>query len=90
MGTLRKLLRRTFYTAAALSTLLLTLILWPVSYDRIMSAEYSCEPQFAMGTGIQCGRVVAGYGNPFAEHDGTVRFNMVHPISGITSFGGAI
>ena len=42
MGLFRKLLRRGFYAAAALSTLLLlaTLILWPVSYYRWMSADY--------------------------------------------------
>ena len=42
MGLFRKLLRRGFYAAAAVSTLLLltTLIVWPVSYYRRVYAWY--------------------------------------------------
>jgi len=42
MGMFRTILRRTFFTAAAISTLLLlaTLILWPVSHYRWAYAHY--------------------------------------------------
>ena len=53
MGTVRTILRRSFYTAAAVSTLLLlaTLILWPVSYYWCVHAMYftSQGNQYAVG-----------------------------------------
>jgi hypothetical protein len=43
MGLLRTILRRSFFAAAAVSTLLLlaTLIVWPVSYYRTAGVEYT-------------------------------------------------
>ena len=62
MGTLRKILRRLFYTAAAVSTLLLldTLILWPVSYNyfgKVEHVDYATPPKATNAFGFQRGRI---------------------------------
>ena len=63
MGLFRKLLRRTFFTGAALSILLLlaTLILWPVSYYWSVHAMYFTPQgnQYALGGFL--GRMTMSY-----------------------------
>jgi len=64
MGVFRTILRRTFYTAAAVSTLLLlaTLIAWPVSHYRRVDAQYVFTGGDHYSLSAGGGRVVVGNG----------------------------
>ena len=61
MGTLRTILRRLFYSAAAVSMLLLVamLILWPVSYYRAIFEIYAGAGGFDYVIGARSGRLAA-------------------------------
>ena len=63
MGTLRTILRRTFYAAAAVSSLLLlaTLILWPVSHYRGLYAGYCTAGGDEYYVAADGGRAVVAY-----------------------------
>jgi hypothetical protein len=67
MGTLPTILRRSFYTAATVSSLLLlaTLIFWPVSYYRNSGVTYVCSSAPAYSLYGQSGRCVAGFNSQY-------------------------
>jgi len=78
MGLFRKLLRRTFYTAAALSTLLLlaTLILWPTSSYRRVAVVHSTAGKTITAISGLSGRAVFATALPAAE-DSELYLRMV-------------
>ena len=70
MALFRKLLRRAFYAAAAVSTLLLlaTLIVWPVSHYRRVHAAYDGSARYYLGA--DSGRAYFGYQRVFGYSSG--------------------
>ena len=78
MGLFRKLLRRSFY-AASVSTLLLltTLILWPVSYFRVVSSSYEVAGESKFSAGGRFGRVYLSYAT---SHEGPIRSGVYFQI----------
>ena len=75
MGLYRKLLRRLFYTAAALSTLLLaTLIVWPVSYFREMAVSCSTSGVSQFEMEINSGRLTL-FDMPTRPHPVGLRYH---------------
>ena len=77
MGFLRKLLRRIFYAAAAVSTLLLlaTLILWPVSYYHSLDADYVTTDGNEYDLGCDSGRARLTYSSRLV----LLSFSSPHP-----------
>jgi hypothetical protein len=71
MLLIRTILRRSFFTAASLSTLLLlaTLILWPVSYSKVLRAGYDTSIGVFLELSIIPGRLGLYYQAPLPLTD---------------------
>ena len=72
MGLFRQLPRRSFYTAAAVSTLLLlaTLFLWPLSHDRQLYASYGTADGDQYAILADSGRAEVEYNSGFGPRVG--------------------